>query len=73
MRTVISGLPAVVHTAGVIQIDAVAPIQPLLVSARCALRLKVASIAYHYYTSIGRTPRAANMNYTIVLKDFYTE
>ena len=63
----------VVDAAGIIQVAAVAPIQPLLVSARCALRLKVTLIAYHYYTCIGRTPRAANMNYTIVLKDFYME
>ena len=73
MRTAIPGVPAVVDEDGVIQVPAVAPIAPLLVPARCALRLKVASIAYHYYKDIGRTPTAANMNYSLVLKGFYTE
>ena len=37
------------------------------------MRLKIASIAYHYYLDIGRTPTPANMNYTQVLRGFYTE
>ena len=52
---------------------AIARIPPTLVSAKCALRLKVASVAFHYYQSIGRTINAVNMNYTNVLKDFYVE
>ena len=32
-----------------------------------------ASLAYHYYINVDRTPTPANMNYTQVLKGFYTE
>ena len=54
-------------------VPAIPAIPPVLVSARRSLCLKVASIAYHYYTSIGRVPTAANMNYTNVLRAFYAE
>ena len=73
MRIPIPGVPAVVDDAGIVQVEAIPPIPPCLVSGRCALRLKVASLAYHYYISIGRTPTPANMNYTQVLKGFHTE
>ena len=72
----IAGIPLVRNADGVITAEAVAAIPaipPILVSAKCALRLKIASIAYHYFTSIGREPTPANMNYTLVLKDFYVE
>ena len=39
----------------------------------CPSCLKVASNAYHYYVSIGRTPSPGNMNYTQVLKSFWIE
>ena len=79
MRTSIPGVPGIpeqrnadnVVTAEAVA--AIAAIPPVLVSAKCALRLKIASLAYHYYTSIGRDLTPANMNYTLVLKDFYTE
>jgi hypothetical protein len=54
-------------------IPAIAAVRPILVSAKCALRLKIASVAYHYFDSIGRDHTPANMNYTQVLKDFYIE
>ena len=79
MRTAIPGLPAVpeqVDAAGnttAPAIPAVAPILPVLVSAKCAKRLIVASVAYHYYESIGRDVTPANMNYTNVLKAFHIE
>ena len=79
MRTSIPGIPGIPeqrNADGVITVAAVAAIQaipPVLVSAKCALRLKIASIAYHYYISISRDHTPANMNYSLVLKDFYTE
>ena len=73
MRIPIPGIPAVVNDAGVELVPAVPPIPPCLASARCALRLNIASLAYHYYISIDRTPTPANMNYTQVLKGFYAE
>jgi hypothetical protein len=79
MRIAIPGVPlvpAVLNANGTVrvaEIPAVPPIPPTLVSAKCALRLKIASVAFHYYTAIGRTATAVNMNYTNVLKDFYVE
>ena len=73
MRTAIPGIPAVRNADGDIEAAAIAPIQPCLISAKCALRLKVASIAYHYYVSIGRAPTPTNMNYHQVLRSFYVE
>ena len=79
MRTSIPGVPAVPETrdANNVLLQALVPaipaIPPTLVSAKCALRLKVASTAFHYYESIGRDINAPNMNYSTVLKDFHTE
>ena len=68
MRTSIPGVPAVPDGAA-----AVPAIPPCLISAKCSLRLKVASVAFHYYTSIDREPTAINMNYSAVLRPFYVE
>ena len=73
LRTPIPGVPAVVDADGNEVHPAIPPVPPCIISARCALRLKVASIAYHYYENIGRNITAQNMNYTTVLKDFYQE
>ena len=79
MRTSIPGVPGIpeVRNAdGVVTAQAIAPIPaipPVLVSAKCALRLQVASHAYHYFIDIGREPTPVNMNYTRVLKAFYAE
>ena len=85
MRTAIPGIPGIqaileqVDVNGIViapAVQAVPPIPPILpclVSAKCALRLKVASIAWHYYDSIDRVQTPQNMNYTNVLKDFYVE
>ena len=48
-------------------------IAPCLIPARQIMRLKVASVSHTYYADIGRTQTPANMNYTNVLKNFYTE
>ena len=73
LRTAIPGIPEVTDAAGNVVTAAVPPILPCLISARCALRLKVASIAFHYYSDIDRVPTPQNMNYTGVLRGFYTE
>lgn len=70
MRTLIPGVAAVVDAAGNKVNPAVPAIPPILVSARCALRLKVASIAFHYYQDIGREATPVNMNCTNVLGSF---
>jgi hypothetical protein len=81
----IPGLAQIMAPDGLaIAVPAVPAVLPIpgspgvIVSALCAKRLKVASIevasiAFHYYTSIGRTPVPSNMNYTTVLRDFYIE
>ena len=69
-------IPAQLDANGNIQvaaIPAIQPIPPVLVPARCRLRLLVASVAYHYYESIKRDQTPQNMNYTLVLKGFYSE
>ena len=73
LRTAIPGVPAVLDAGGAVQVPAVVPIAPRLISACCALRLKVALIVFHYYNDIGCTPMAANMNNTLVLEDFHVE
>ena len=79
MRTSVPGIPTippVLDAQGNIQVAGVPvipPILPALVSARCRLRLLVASTAFHYYTSICRAHMPANMNYTQVLKGFYVK
>ena len=71
------GMPAQLHpVTGAIVIPAVPPIPPIppcIIPARCALRLKIASIAYKYYIDTARTVTSVNMHYTNVLRDFYTE
>ena len=70
LRVSIPGVAAVLDGAGNVVTPAIPAIPPCLVPARCALRLKVASLAYHYYLDIGRTPSPACMNYSLVLRDF---
>ena len=69
----ITVIPAVSDYGSAADITAVSPIPPVLVSAKCDLRLKVLSIANHYYVSIGRTVTPSNINYTNVLKGFNVE
>lgn len=73
LRIAIPGVAAVLDAAGNVVAPAIPPVLPCLISARCHLRLKVASIAFHYYRSIGRAPSPQNMNYTGTLRGFYTE
>ena len=63
-------IPRVLAVGGDPEIPA---IPPCIVSAKCALRLQVASAAYHYYVSICRARTPANMNYTNTLRGFYIE
>jgi hypothetical protein len=73
MRTPIPGIPAITDANGVVVTAAIPAVPPCIVSAKCSLRLQVASDAFHYYASIGRQPTPANMNYTNVLRSFYVE
>ena len=73
LRTPIPGIAAVTDAVGNVVTAAVPGIPPCLISARCALRLKVTSIAFHYYKEIGRDVTHQNMDYTNVLRGFYTE
>ena len=73
LRVPIAGVPEVLDAAGNVVNAAIPAVPPCLISSKCSLRLKVASVAFHYYTDIGREPTSANMNYTHVLKNFYVE
>ena len=66
-----TAIPRVVD--GGVAVADIPAIPPCIVSAKCALRLQVASAAYHYYVSIGRARTPANMNYTNTLRGFYVE
>ena len=68
MRTSIPGIPEQVDTNGIVVAPAVLAVHPVLISARCMLRLKIALITYHYYESIERAITPINMNYTRVLR-----
>ena len=46
---------------------------PVLIPARSASRLNVASITYHYYTNTSCEVTPQNMHYVNVLKDFHIE
>ena len=78
----IPGIPAIPeqrNTRGSITRSAIAAtpaIQgtpPVLIPARSASRLYIASIAYHYYNDTSREVTPTNMHYSNVLKDFYIE
>ena len=80
MRTAIPGIaavPAVHHpTTNAVVTAAVAAIAgtpPIIMPAKSAQRLNVASIAWHYYTDTSRSVTNTNMHYNNVLKDFYLE
>ena len=73
MRTSIPGAPEQPCSGRKSGVSAIEARNTILVSAKCALRLKVASFAYNYYDYIGREHTPANMHYTCLLKDFYTE
>ena len=79
MRTSIGptqGTAEVLDAAGDILFPAIAPVAPtpgLNLSAKCMLRLQVASIAYHYYMAVQRPFTTGNMHYTNVLKAFHIE
>lgn len=73
LRTPIPGVAAVIDAAGVIVNPAIPAIPPCLISAKCSLRLNVASLAYHYYFSIDRERNPVNMNYSTVLRGFHIE
>jgi len=70
------GIPAVVDENGDELYAAIPPVPAdvgIILSAKCTRRLKVASTAFHYYTSIVRACTVGNMNYLTVLKDFQIE
>ena len=79
MRTAIQGVPEIAAQLDndgnvlVEAIPAVMPSPPVLVPAKCCLRLLVASVAYHYYESIVRDQTPQNMNCSLILKGFYSE
>lgn len=73
LRIRIDGIPAVNDANGNVLQAAVPPVNPVIVSALCVKKLKVASVAYHYYVQVQRTPIPSNMNYNLVLRGFYIE
>ena len=78
----IAGIPAIprqvdsrgnVTQAAVRAVPAIQGTPPVLIPARSASRLFIASIAYHYYIDTARDVTPQNMHYNNVLKDFYIE
>ena len=72
----ISGIAEVLNPDGSVLYEAIPPIparQVVVLSAKCILRLKIASKAYHYYRSIDRAITTANMNFDMTLKEFNVE
>ena len=71
-----AGIQAELNDDGTEIFPAVPPIpaQPgLIISAKCSMRLKIASKAWHYYKSIDRAVTPLNMHFVQVLKDFNIE
>ena len=73
LRVSIPAVAAVAAVGGAPAVPAVPAVLPCLISAQCQRRLNVASVAWHYYESIGRQQTPQNMNYSNVLRQFYTE
>ena len=70
------GAPQVMDAQGRVQFPAIQPIPPtqgVNISVKCSHRLKIVSVAFHYYRSIGRAFTFSNLHYQYVLKDFYVE
>ena len=66
MLASITGIDDVADDGDATAVTDFSPVPTVLVSAKCALCIKVASIAYHYYILIGRFITTSNMNYTNV-------
>ena len=73
LRIRIDGIPAVMDANGNATQAEVPPVTPVVISALCVKKLKVASLAYHYYQQVQRTPTPANMNYNTTLRGFNAE
>jgi len=75
LRVAIPGIPAVMDLVDptIVVTPAVAAIPACTMPASCLKHLKIASLAYHYYLSIGREPTSVNMNFSRVLCGFHIE
>ena len=85
MRAGVPGVPgiqeilAMMDAEGNVVHSTIPPLSPIPgirarpISAKCASRLLVASIACHYYQDTGREIGANKMHYQSTLQDFYTE
>jgi len=75
LRVAIPAVPAVMDAVDplLVVLPPVPAIPACTMPANCLKRLKIASVAYHYYISIGREPTPANMNFTRVLRSFHIE
>ena len=71
MRTYITGVAAVLGKRYIVVAPRVATISQCIVSTECSFRLKVTSLAFHYYRAIGRGRTPTNLKYTQVLRNFY--
>ena len=73
MMTHIPGAPSFTEYDGNFDVGAVPDVPPCMILAKCALRLKIESLAYHYYGYIGRDCSPTNMNYNTILHNFIVE
>ena len=72
----ITAVEAITNVDGVITIPAepaVPEIPPIIIPAKSAHRLEVASIAWHNFTDISHSITSANMHYNNTLKNFHIE
>ena len=72
----IAGTAQVDNPDGTVLFAAIAPIpakQGVILPAKCIVRLKTASKAYHFYKSIERVPTSVSMNFSVTLKEFNIE
>ena len=66
LRTSIPVIPSTQDANGNVIAPGVPGIKPCLIPARQIMRLKVASVAFVYYTDIGRIVTPVNIKYTNV-------
>ena len=73
MKTSVTGVAAVLGALDIVLVPGVAPFSPCIVSTKCDICLKVASLYFHYYHAIGRDSTPDNMKYYQVLRTFCIE
>ena len=72
-RNPIPGVPSVMAADENVYVSALSTVPSCIVLEKCALRLKIVPVAYHYYDFFGLDCSPANMNYNTILGNFNVE